>query len=285
MTAPEIRVAKTAGFCPGVKNAIETARRLALSGKKRVFTYGPLIHNRQVIAELEQEGIKSVSDLSLLAKGDIIIIRAHGITPEQETGLHALGLEVADATCPLVKKAQSAISCCAAQGYETVIVGDSGHAEVIGLMGYTQGRGHVISSSDEAAELPRMKKAHIVSQTTQEEAVFKAAAEAVRQHCGESLVSDTICQPTKERQQEVLELASWADVMVVVGDRHSANTARLADICARLCRETLLIEDEAGLAKENFENAGRIAVTAGASTPDQLIEKVVARIRTLVHAS
>ena len=285
MPAPEIKVAKTAGFCPGVKNAIETARRLARSGKKRVFTFGPLIHNRQVIAELENEGIRAVSGLEELKKGDVIIIRAHGVTPEQEAALRGLGLEVSDATCPLVKKAQSAIAACAEKGFDTVIVGDSGHAEVIGLMGYTQGRGHVISSADEAAKLPRLPKAHVVSQTTQEEEIFRKAAEAVSLRCGDCAVSDTICQPTKERQKEVLRLARWADVVVVAGDRNSANTARLADICARLCKKTLLIDDASALSAENFEGASRIAVTAGASTPDPLIEKIVAKIRALVSGT
>lgn len=284
MGIPEIKVARTAGFCPGVKNAIETARRLARSGKRRVFTYGPLIHNKQVIAELEQDGIRAVSNPEELKKGDVIIIRAHGVTPEQEARLGALGLEVADATCPLVKKAQSAIAACAEQGCATVIVGDSGHAEVIGLMGYAQGRGHVISSAQEAGRLPRLKKAHVVSQTTQEAEVFRAAAEAVSLRCGECIVSDTICQPTKERQKEVLALARWADVMVVAGDKNSANTTRLADICARLCAKTLLIEDASALQESDFKGAGRIAVSAGASTPDPLIEKIVARIRALAAA-
>lgn len=284
MSLPEIKVAKTAGFCPGVKNAIETARRLACTGKRRVYTYGPLIHNKQVISELEKDGIFAVSDAKNLQRGETIIIRAHGITPEQENMLRALGLEVADATCPLVKKAQSAIAAHAAKGFETVIVGDSGHAEVIGLMGYAEGRGHVISSAFEAGKLPRMEKAHVVSQTTQEEEVFRAAAEASKPHCGECVISDTICQPTKERQKEVLALARWADVMVVAGDRNSANTSRLAAICSRLCAKTLLIEDAATLQGQDFKGARRIAVTAGASTPDPQIERIVDRIRALSAA-
>ncbi len=279
---PQITVASTAGFCPGVKNAIDKALELAKSTKKPIYTLGPLIHNRQVIDTLKEKNIHAVSDVSEIKERDaILVIRAHGIPPELEAEIRRRPLEVVDATCPLVKHAHRTIADYAGNGYDTIIVGDKNHAEVIGLMGYALGRGRVISGPEEAAGLPWMEKANIVSQTTQEEAVFLAAVSQVRSKSGELAVSNTICKPTKDRQTETVELSKTSDLVIVVGGRNSANTARLFQICEKIAPCAIHIEKEDELSAGLLKGKNSVFITAGASTPTWMIEKVLARVREL----
>ena len=278
--APEVILAKTAGFCPGVQKAIDRVRKLAQAGKGPVYTLGPLVHNSQVIARLEAEGIHAVESLDeIKGKAGVLVIRAHGITPDLEAEVRRQGLKVVDATCPLVKKVHAAISRYVAQGYATVIVGDKGHAEVVGLLGYAGKGAQVVSGPEEAAKLPAYHSVHVVAQTTQEEDVFLKTVEAVRSRAKTVVVSDTICQPSRDRQRETVELAGTVDLMVVVGSRKSANTARLAAICRRLCPRTVHVESEADLDAAAVRAARRIGVTAGASTPDWLVARVVSGLR------
>ncbi|HOW89619.1 MAG TPA: 4-hydroxy-3-methylbut-2-enyl diphosphate reductase, partial [Elusimicrobiales bacterium] len=282
---PEIIVASTAGFCPGVKNAIDKALELAKSADRPIYTLGPLIHNRQVIETLREKNIRSVKDVSeIKEKGAILVIRAHGIPPALEAEIRSMSLEVVDATCPLVKHVHRAIDACAEKGCDTVIVGDKDHAEVIGLLGYARGRGRVISGPEEAAALPRMDKVNIVAQTTQEESVFLAAVEAVRGKARELTVSNTICKPTKDRQRETVEAARVADLVIVVGGRNSANTARLLQICEKLAPAAVHIETEEDLDVGLLRGKRTIFVTAGASTPTWMVEKVVSYVRGLTGA-
>ena len=282
---PVITVASTAGFCPGVKSAIDKALELAKHTKKPIYTLGPLIHNRQVIETLNEKNIRSVNDVSDIKEKDaILVIRAHGIPPALEETIRRLPLEVVDATCPLVKRVHAAIAEQAEKGCDTIIVGDKDHAEVVGLMGYTRGRGRVISGPAEAAALPRLGKANIVAQTTQEEGIFLAAVEAVREKTGELIVSNTICKPTKDRQRETTELAKKSDLVIVVGGKNSANTARLFQICQRLAGAAAHIENEDELAPGMLKGKLSIFITAGASTPTWMIEKVLSRVRELTGA-
>ncbi len=277
-TVNGVTLAQAAGFCPGVNGAIDCVLELARKRGLPVFTVGPLIHNPQVLEELEREGVKAVKDLSETnGKTGILIIRAHGVTPQFEAEIRSRGLEVVDATCPLVKRAQSLIGRYAALGFTTVIVGDRGHAEVIGLTGYALGKCFVVSGPGEARELPKLDKAHVVSQTTQEEPVFLAAAEAVRLSAGETVISNTICAPTLSRQKETRELASSCDLMIVVGGKNSANTARLAAICGECGSRTMLVETEAELDPAAIKAARNIGVTAGASTPTWMTRRVAER--------
>ncbi|MFA6435399.1 MAG: 4-hydroxy-3-methylbut-2-enyl diphosphate reductase [Elusimicrobiales bacterium] len=281
----QITVASTAGFCPGVKNAIDKVLELAKGAKKPIYTLGPLIHNRQVIETLKENNVHSVEDVSEIKEHDaILVIRAHGIPPELEAEIRAKSLEVVDATCPLVKHVHHTIARYAANGYDTVIVGDKDHAEVIGLMGYTQGRGRVISGPEEAAGLPRMEKANIVAQTTQEEEVFLAAVSQVRKKTGELIISNTICKPTKDRQKETVELSRASDLVIVVGGKNSANTARLFQICRKLAPAAIHIEKEDEIPATLLKDKKAVFITAGASTPSWMIEKVSARVRELAGA-
>lgn len=281
----QITVAATAGFCPGVKTAIDKVLELAKTRQKPIYTLGPLIHNRQVIETLKEKNIHAIKDVSEIKEPDaILVIRAHGIPPGTEELLRAQPIEVVDATCPLVKHVHRTIEKYAARGYHTIIVGDKDHAEVIGLMGYARGRGVVISGPEEAGSLPRFDKANIVAQTTQEEEVFLAAVKAVREKAGELVVSDTICQPTKDRQRETVELSKTSDLVIVIGGKNSANTARLFQICARLAPAAAHIEKEDELTPALLDGKKAVFITAGASTPTWMIEKTLARVRELTGA-
>ncbi|HAT72437.1 MAG TPA: 4-hydroxy-3-methylbut-2-enyl diphosphate reductase [Elusimicrobia bacterium] len=278
----QITVAKSAGFCPGVKNAIDKVLELAKHSQKHIYTLGPLIHNKQVIETLKEKNINAVNSVDEIKdKNAILVIRAHGIPPEEEAALRSHGMEVVDATCPLVKHVQENIREHAQKGYATIIVGDRDHAEVIGLMGYTQGKGYVVNGPEEIKDLPRLEKANIVAQTTQEGHVFLAAADEARKIARELAVSNTICNPTRQRQKETVELSRDSDLVIVVGGKNSANTARLFQICERLAKKTVHIEKEDELKAALFEGASKIFITAGASTPSWMIEKVLEKAREL----
>ena len=278
----DIIVAKSAGFCPGVKSAIEKVMALEAAGQKPVYTIGPLIHNKQVTALLEMKQIKSIDTPSQATdKKGVLVIRAHGITPDFQKEIESYGMTVVDATCPLVKHAQNTIAKFAAQDYHTVIVGEAEHAEVIGLTGYTQGRCHVVSSLEEALLLPHFDKVNVVSQTTQKESVFYEIAEEIKKHADICQISNTICQPTKDRQKETMEQAKNADFVIVVGGKHSANTTRLALLCKGLCPHVQHVETEDELDEKLVTSAKRIFITAGASTPNWVIDSVSLRVKTL----
>lgn len=277
----DVIVAKRAGFCPGVKSAIDKVLELA-AGQKPVYTIGPLIHNKQVTDMLSAKHITSI-DFPHQAedKSGVLVIRAHGITPQFQQEIESCGMEVVDATCPLVKHAQNIIDKFARQGYHTVIVGDGEHAEVIGLMGYTQGRGTVVSGPEEAKKLPHFDKVNVVSQTTQKESVFYQTADEIKKHADIFQISNTICQPTKDRQKETIEFAQNADLVIVVGGKHSANTARLAVLCRELSSAVQHVETEEELDETQILKAKKIFITAGASTPEWVIDRVAERVREL----
>jgi 4-hydroxy-3-methylbut-2-enyl diphosphate reductase len=274
-----VRVAKSAGFCPGVRKAIDKALDLEDAGKKPIYTLGPLIHNKQVTDTLASKNITSIDSLSEVKnKNATLVIRAHGITPQFRKELERSGMELCDATCPLVKHAQNIIEKYATVGYDTVIIGDADHAEVIGLLGYADGRGHVAANALEAAAFPPFKKVNIVAQTTQQESVFEQAAQVIAAKAETSVISNTICQPTRQRQSETMEVAKNADIVIVVGGKHSANTARLAEVCRELSPKVLLIEDESELGGTDLKTAKQIFITAGASTPSWVIENVFKKV-------
>ena len=280
----EVIVAKRAGFCPGVKRAIDKVLELEANGKKPVYTLGPLIHNKQVTDMLSAKQITAIASPQEAAdKRGVLVIRAHGITPQFQQEIETCGMEVVDATCPLVKHAQNIIDKFARQGYHTVIVGDGDHAEVIGLMGYTQGKGTVVSGPEEAKKLPHFEKVNVVSQTTQKESIFYETAQEIKKHATICQVSNTICQPTKDRQKETVELAQNADLVIVVGGKHSANTARLALLCKGLSAAVQHVETESELDEKQIINANKIFITAGASTPGWVIDRVAERVRQLLQ--
>ena len=276
-----VRVAKSAGFCPGVRKAIDKVLELEAAGKNPIYTLGPLIHNKQVTDALASKNITSINSLSEVKnKNATLVIRAHGVTPQFRKELKQSGMELCDATCPLVKQAQDIIEKYAAEGYDTVIIGEADHAEVIGLLGYADGRGHVAADAREAAEFPPFKKVNIVAQTTQQESVFDEAAQVITAKAETHVISNTICQPTRQRQSETIKFAKYADLAIIVGGKHSANTARLAKVCSELSQKTLLVEDESELSETDLKTHENIFITAGASTPAWVIENVFEKVNS-----
>jgi 4-hydroxy-3-methylbut-2-enyl diphosphate reductase len=281
-SAANLKVAKSAGFCPGVKKAIDTVLTLAQENNVPIYTLGPLIHNRHVIETLKAKNIHAINSLSEIKnKKAVLVIRAHGITPQFERQVRSLNMKVIDATCPLVKNAQGLVEKYAGLEYSTVIVGDAGHAEVTGLLGYTRGKGYIVANSTQARKLPSLDKVNIVAQTTQDEKNFEETSKTICTKSKKCVISNTICFPTKERQKETAELAKSADLIIVVGGQNSANTARLAKLCSKYCSKTVHVESEKDLDKESVKNAGKIAITAGASTPGWITERVADYVKDL----
>jgi (E)-4-hydroxy-3-methyl-but-2-enyl pyrophosphate reductase len=273
----KVRLAATAGFCMGVRRAMEIALAEANRRKGPLYTYGPLIHNTQVLELLESKKVKAVNDISTIKNGTVII-RAHGIPPGDRKTLKSSGLTIIDATCPRVAQVQSIIRYHAKKGYATVIVGDRDHAEVIGLMGYGEGNACVINSEAEVAGLPDAQSLILVAQTTQNEKVYTEISRAVKKRFPDVLVFDTICDATSERQKEIKTLADQVDGVVVVGGYNSGNTQRLAQISKETGKPTFHVETEKELDKKKLSSMEIIGVTAGASTPNWMIRNVVKEI-------
>lgn len=283
MTVKEkIKVAKTAGFCWGVKRAMDITLHTAKTANGPVYTHGPLIHNPHVIKMLESESVFALDDATMIESGTVII-RTHGVTPEVRSKIKERGLEKIDATCPLVAKVQGIIKKQANKGFYTVIVGDRGHAEVIGLTGFAQGRCSVIESLYEVSSLPDMDKVSVVAQTTCETGKYEKVVDAIKAKYPDAVIGDTICEATQERQAEVLDLAKQVDLMVVVGGRNSANTARLAELAEKTGAETVLIESEDEIDLDKLKEFQTIGLTAGASTPSWMIQRVLDKLKSKEH--
>jgi len=267
----KILIAKGAGFCFGVKRALDIAFTMAEKKQRGVYTFGPLIHNPQVIEKLRQEGIESIQDLN--HEGiRALIIRTHGIPLDLMKEASREGYEIIDATCPFVKKAQHYAKLLSDDGYQVIILGDREHAEVKGLISYAGNDAIVIDGKE---ELPLLKsRVGIVVQTTQPVEGLQRLVGRVIAESKEMKVHNTICNSTALRLKETEEMARKVDVMVVVGGKNSANTTQLASLCASLPVTTYHIETAAELRKEWFEGIGRVGITAGASTPDWIIKEV-----------
>jgi len=273
----KILVAETAGFCWGVRRALDQAVDLAKKTDGPVQTFGPLIHNAQVLEELTEQNIHAIESIPDI-RGGMVLVRAHGIRPEVFDQLRATGADVFDATCPLVRKVQKIITKYGNDDYDVVIVGDDHHAEVAGLRGYTKNRCFVVADEKEAASLPEFDRVCVVSQTTQNDDTFARTVEVIKQKARVIRATNTVCEPTRDHQRETIDLARQVDLMVVVGGRHSANTCRLADLAAQVGPRVLHIETDAELQKSVFDSCKTVGVTAGASTPEWMINRVVEKI-------
>ena len=273
----EVVLAKKAGFCFGVNRALEIARNTVGENGERVYTLGPLIHNQQVQAELARKGIAEINDLNQLEKGTLII-RSHGVGPEVLKQAAAKGLNLIDATCPFVHKIHIYACELAEQGYKVVIVGDKQHPEVRGIIGWTGGQALVVENAAEAEVLSLPGKVGVIAQTTQEQGNFAATVAALSRKKLELKVYNTICHATAERQQAALELAGQVEVMVVAGGYNSSNTRKLVGICQGLGKTTYHVETAADLKPDWFRGVSKTGLTAGASTPDWIIEEVRGRM-------
>ena len=277
----EIVVARYAGYCYGVERALRITEEALEGAEGPVASLGPIIHNPSVVGQLEERGVRVVDDAREAAAGTLIV-RTHGVPPEVVEGARARDINLVDATCPFVAVAQRKAASLREAGYAVVILGERDHPEVAGLEGFA-GEGAVVV--EDAAGLPlaqlRGKRVGVVVQTTQTRANLASVAAALAPVARELLVFNTICDATEKRQSAACELAAEVDVVVVVGGRNSANTARLAQLCRAIESRTHHIESAVELEPAWFAGARRIGVTAGASTPDEEIEATVAALQAL----
>ncbi len=275
----KIIVAKTAGFCWGVSRAIDLVMKAANEGHSPIYTDGALIHNPQVLKVLEESEIHVSSNIDNVSEGTIAI-RAHGITPERRTHLKEKGLKIVDATCPHVGGIQGIVKKHTHEGYSIVIVGERGHPEVIGLLGFTQGRGYLIDADEDIERVPQLPpdKVCIVAQSTQSRARLHEVTDKVRQIYPNALMFDTLCDVTADRQDEVLEMAKEVDLMIVVGGKNSGNTQRMAELSREAGVHTFHIETEDEISASDVQGRKVIGLTAGASTPDWMIKRVYQKL-------
>jgi (E)-4-hydroxy-3-methyl-but-2-enyl pyrophosphate reductase len=269
----KIFIAKTAGFCMGVRRAVEMVLDAPSKHEEPISTYGPLIHNPQVLELLEEKEIHTIDQIPENGKGTVLV-RAHGVPPQAKIDLKNAGCNVIDATCPRVIKVQTIIRKHAQKGYAVIILGDRGHPEVVGLSGYAGENGHVVGTLAELEQLPRFEQAIVVAQTTLNTVFFQDVKQWFGHKHPRYKIYDTICDSTHRRQDEVKRLAQSVDAIVVVGGRNSGNTQRLAEIGKQSGKPTYHIESEAELKDLPLANVGRVAITAGASTPNWVINRV-----------
>ncbi|MGN0436416.1 MAG: bifunctional 4-hydroxy-3-methylbut-2-enyl diphosphate reductase/30S ribosomal protein S1 [Wujia sp.] len=276
----EILLAKTAGFCFGVKRAVDTVYEHVCDKEKKIFTYGPIIHNEEVVKDLENRGVSvlnSIEDLDGMDCSKVeVIIRSHGAAEEVYRELENRGISIVDATCPFVKKIHKIVSEESGKGKQIIIIGDEKHPEVIGIMGWCKNTPIVIDSVEKAASCTEIISDNpvIVSQTTFNSIKFQDLVEFLRKKYYNVCVYNTICNATGERQREAGELAASVDVMVVIGGKNSSNTQKLYEISKKQCRNTYYIQTLVDLDLTVIESAKRVGITAGASTPNNIIKEV-----------
>ena len=274
-----VELAKTAGFCMGVKRAVDTVLDMVRQkGGGAIYTYGPLIHNPQTIDLLRQRGIvpiRGLEEIEGLPAGCFMVIRAHGISPAEKKRIEEKGFRIVDATCPKVAHVQGIIRKRAAAGYTVLIAGDREHPEVNGLLGFADGKGIVIGAPQEVDALPALAQVCVVAQTTQSTEEYAAIVRRVQERFPEAVIFNTICDSTERRQNEITALASGSDAIFIVGGRNSANTRRLAELAKLRGRPAFHIETVDEIRKIDVDNYRRIGVSAGASTPNWIISRVV----------
>ncbi len=280
----EIKVAKHAGFCFGVRRAVNMAEDAVLNMERGpIYTDGPIIHNPQEVERLKNKGIVP-GRWEDFKNGTIVIIRSHGIPPDREESLRRKGLNIIDATCPYVKAVHEAVTKLVEEGYFVVIVGEKNHPEVIGAYGYLKhagGEGVVVEDLSDINEIKKYERVGVVSQTTQHEEFFKNVVGEIALWVKELKVVNTICNATSERQEGVYELAPQVDVMIVIGGKNSGNTRRLYNIARSLNKNSYHVETAKEIDPSWFKNAKSVGITAGASTPDWIIESVRRKIESI----
>ena len=285
----KVKVAKTAGFCFGVQRAVDKVYELIGSCPDRLFTLGPIIHNEEVVNDLEKKGVRVASedDLRTLPEGSTVVIRSHGVGKEVYDHLEEYGLSYVDVTCPFVLKIHRIVEKESRAGAHIVIIGDPDHPEVVGICGWCMGPYTVIRTEQDALDFvfPADKSICIVPQTTFNYNKFKDLVEILSKKRYDNTVLNilnilnTICNATEERQREAKSIAGEVDTMLVVGGRHSSNTQKLFEICKKECGNTYYIQTPVDLDSEMFQCSSYVGITAGASTPKKIIEEVQEHVR------
>ncbi len=278
-----ILLAKHAGFCFGVQRAVKKALELAREGKQLV-SLGDLIHNQRFVDYLREKGISSVERVEDVPKGACVLIRSHGVPPVLYQKLKDRGLQYVDLTCPFVARIHKKVSQ-EQRNYESIlIVGKSEHPEVVGIKGWAGPGARVVGSVQEAQELPALQSALVVAQTTITHALLEEVYAQIQKKAQKSVLFDSICETTLERQRETAQLAGISDAVVVIGDKKSSNTRKLFEIARKYCKNTFYVESAGEITLENFQNCDIISLVAGASVPDWIIEEVRTRMSELEKA-
>ena len=280
----EVKLAKTAGFCFGVKRAVETVYKEAEKNNETIYTFGPIIHNEQVVEDLEKNGVfvvNSVEELKKLQPGTTVIVRSHGVGKAIYDLMEACGLHIVDATCPFVKKIHRIVERESNAGKSIIIIGNDKHPEVEGIKGWVCGKVSVIENFDEARAFQAEvnEQLCIVSQTTFNYNKFQDLVEIICEKGYDVESINTICNATEERQTEAKLIAGNVDAMVVIGGSHSSNTQKLFEICKKECENTHYIQTLEDLDIDSLKSCECIGITAGASTPNNIIEEVQKHVR------
>ena len=285
MAEKKVILAKSAGFCFGVHRAVDTVYER--TDKKNVYTYGPIIHNEEVVKDLESKGVKAISDISDIDTGvdgnATVIIRSHGVSKSVYDSIRSKNYEIVDATCPFVLKIHRIVEEESAKGKQIIIIGNEKHPEVEGIMGWSHSSVMVVDSVEKAEKLQvdGQKEVIIVSQTTFNYNKFKELVEILEKKSYDVSVLNTICNATKERQTEAQSIAETVDAMIVIGDKHSSNTQKLFEICRKACNNTYYIQTLGDLDLNQLGSVETVGITAGASTPNNIIEEVQNNVRII----
>lgn len=276
----KVILAENAGFCFGVKRAMKLAFESARNSDLPIYSLGPLIHNPQQVEILSQKGVHEISDLESLKSEDVLIIRSHGTTPSILDFAKAKGLKIVDATCPFVVNAQKLAQELNSEGYQVIIVGEGDHPEVVGIMGFTKNEAWVIDKVSTIQNLSKKNRIGVVAQTTQSFENFREVVSALLEKCDELKVFNTICHATTQRQESAIKLAKRVDLMIVIGGHNSANTNRLTSLCKQYVT-TYHIETADEIDKSWFDGIEIVGVTAGASTPEWIVDDVIEKLTNI----
>ena len=278
---PRLLIAKHGGFCPGVKRGLDIATEAASEGP--VASLGELVHNTRVVEELRRRGVRPVASLDEVEENKVIV-RTHGVPPEVVEEAEKRGLCVIDATCPWVKRAQRRAQQLVEEGFTVFVIGRKEHPEVVGIVGWSEGKARVVETAEEARALMPVGRAGIVCQTTVTDETVGEIAKVIVQKSREAKVFNTTCRSTRETQREAAEIAAQADLMLVLGSPKSANTRHLVEVCRAAGVETILVEQVSEIVKEKVAGRSCIGITGGASCPGELIREVEERVRELTQA-
>lgn len=277
----QVLLANEYGFCFGVERAVDMVEE-ALAEGDTVRSLGPLIHNEQEMERLGKFGVTTISEPVQIKRGETAVIRAHGVTPQVQHELEANASKVVDATCPFVTRVQRLASRAAAADRHVVVVGSPDHPEMIGVKGYAPDHAFIIRDETEIHQLPKLKNPLVVSQTTIKLKTFFDTAEAVKAKTDDSVeIVNTICSATKDRQEAARALSGMVDAFYVIGGRHSSNSVKLLGVCKENCEKSFLIETEKEIDPNDLVGVKTVGVTAGASTPEWLIQNVVKRLESI----
>ena len=277
----QVLLADEYGFCFGVERAVDMVED-ALQEGDVVRSLGPLIHNEQEMQRLGEHGVTTISDPVQIGRGETAVIRAHGVTPDVQRELEEKASKVVDATCPFVTRVQKLAARAAAADRHVIVVGSPDHPEMIGVKGYAPDHAFVIRDESEVAALPKLRNPVVVSQTTIKAKTFFDTAEAVRAKTDDNVeIVNTICSATRDRQDAARALAGMVDAFYIIGGRHSSNSVKLLAVCKEQCEKSFLIETEDEINAADIAGAQRVGVTAGASTPEWLIQRIVKHLEDL----